>query len=204
MIGEGMLLSGQRIPMRLFLAGTPPLDVNTRVLRHQLGTRKAECVVIFQDLSPAHNAIIDAAVEAGRVSGSALLAPDAFVVAADPQSVTPLLRQLTALGHTPQYVPSPMAAAAWLHERTVAVLADQDLVEIEGWNFLQFVRDAWPHIRRVVIAKEIHSFRLNLALRAGLVDAVIQKPFRAAALASKLGAGELDASLPRRKMRRTG
>ena len=39
----------------------------------------------------------------------------------------------------------------------------------------------------IAIASKVHSFRLNLALRAGLIDAVVEPPFRAATLAAKLG-----------------
>ncbi len=187
MLGDAVLLSGQKIPLTLYLAGRAPMALTAKVLRRQVTGRRGRCAVSFKSLSAEHSAVIADAVEVGRDPGSALLAPDVFIVADPSSSVGTLTRQLFTLGHTPRHVVSPFEAAAWLHPGAVAMLVDQQLMEVGGWNFIQFVRDSWPHVRRIVIGKEIHSFRLNLALRCGLVEAALESPFRAAVLAEKLG-----------------
>jgi hypothetical protein len=60
-------------------------------------------------------------------------------------------------------------------------------MELDGWSFVEFVRNTRPNARRIIVASDVHSFRLNFALRSGLADAVVERPFQAATLARKLG-----------------
>lgn len=203
-VGDAMLLSGQRLSLSLYLAGGPPLELSAKVVRRQLATRRGQCAITFEDLHPAQIATLAQAIEAWSDPARAPESPDTLVVAsASPRLLPPLMRELRALGRTPRQVASSFEAAAWLQRDSAAVLVEQDMIEVGGWNFMHFVRDTWPDVRRLVIAKDIHSFRLNLALRCGLVDAVVDKPFRAAALAAKLEAGH-EARGARRKARQVG
>jgi hypothetical protein len=185
-MGDSMLISGQRFALKLYLAGHEPLELAARVLRRQLAFRRGQCAVVFENVTAEQSAVLTAAIEAWKDPAAMPVPPDTLV--ASPSDVHgPLMRELAAIGRSALQVPSPFAAAAWLHRGAVAVLVEQNLIEVGGWNFMNFVRDTWPQIKRLVIAKDIHGFRLNLALRSGLVDAVVEKPFRAAQLAAKLG-----------------
>jgi hypothetical protein len=198
-VGDGMLISGQKFAFSLYLAGGPPLQVVGKVLRRQLATRRGECAITFEGLDAAQTAAMTQAIEAWADPAHAPPSPDTLVVLASPSRLlSPLMRELRALGRTPLQVASPFEAAAWLQRDSAAILVEQDQVEVAGWNFMNFVRETWPEIRRLVIAKDIHSFRLNIALRCGLVDSVLEKPFRAAALAGKLGAGHVERGVRRR------
>jgi hypothetical protein len=47
------------------------------------------------------------------------------------------------------------------------------VVEDDRWGLLQLVRDTAPEIRRFVLASDVRRFRLYYAIKAGLVDGLI-------------------------------
>jgi hypothetical protein len=168
--------------------------VSARVLRRQVNAPAGQFAVLFEKVDAEQAAAIARALATGRGPARATH----IVVASRPSRArSSLARELQALGHEPAIVESPLGAAALLQARAsnAVLLIEDKLIEVDGWSCAEFIRDCRPQVRRLAIASKVHSFRLNLALRAGLVDAAVEPPFRAAALAVKLA---LPAARPRR------
>lgn len=187
--GDPLPIPGQRIRLALYLAGKPPLWLMAKVLRRQIAGPGGKCALEFEGVSAEQrSAILDALQSEGsRPKGAP--AANILVVGRAPQTLEALARELITLGHAPRVVGSPLEAAAWLQRESdvTTVMVEDKLIELDGWNFMKFVRDTWPNLKRVAVASAIHSFRLNIALRSGLADAVVERPFAAVLLARKLG-----------------
>jgi hypothetical protein len=182
--GDLPVMPSQRMSIAIYLAGTPPLHVLARALRRQVGTRKGDCALAFEGVSPEQQGVLVWAIDREQGLSSA---PFVVVLSAANRRLAAIERGLSALGHEPQVVTSPLEAAAWIERGAKAVLVEEKLVEIDGWNLLQFLQENRPDVKRVVIGAAVESFRLNLALRSGLAEAVLEKPFTAPAMAQKLG-----------------
>lgn len=187
LVGDPLLIPGQRFGMSLYLPGAPPLALTARALRRQVAAREARCAIVFDALSPQQAGAVASALEAAGSRTRSVTVSDLIVGPRGPV-LAALVRELRDMGRTPRLVTSPLEAAAWLQRESSAatLIVAEKLMETRGWNVLKFVRDARPKVKRLVVAGLVHTFRLNMALRSGLADAVIEQPFDAAALAKKL------------------
>lgn len=185
-VGTG-LVSGSVVPLTLLFPDRRPIKVSARVLRRQLSGAAGRCALAFVEVSPEESAAIAAVIHAEETAP----APSAtvIVVARASRRRMTLMRTLAALGHEARVTSSPQEAAAWLLRETLAtsILVEDKLIEVDGWSLLEFVRDVRPTVQRLAIPDTVHSFRLNLALRSGAAQAVIERPFRTATLAPKVG-----------------
>lgn len=198
LVGDAPLTPGERVRLSLCLPGWEPISVTALVLRRQLATR-ARCALAFAPLEEATSRTLAAALEAwsgaqagrgepGRPFEGLVRCTDLLVIADEVAAAAALGSAVTALGRTPFRVTSALEAAACLAgaPALASVLVHEDLLQHGGWALLPFVRDTRPNVRRLVVPAEVSSFRLNLTLRTGLVDAVVEPPFDAGALARKL------------------
>ncbi len=186
-VADAILLPGQHLRFAIHAPGRRPLPLPARILRRQLATRAGRCAVVFDHLSPEQVAAIDETIEAAAVPPGASPAAS-LVVGRASIALGRLVQGLRPLGHEPRLVESPLDAAAWLQREraAAAVLVEEASLDVDGFHLLEFVREMRPEVKRIAIAKGVHSFRLNQALRAGLADAVIEPPFEPAALAARL------------------
>jgi CheY-like chemotaxis protein len=187
LIGDAQVVPTQIIEMQLQLPGHRALTLRAKVLRRQLGpSRGKKCGVRFD----GNDATTAAALAAACADPKAL--PDnaeVLVVWNRPGSAA-LPRELEAEGIKPLVVSTPLEAAAWLRAagpKLSCVLVDYLLAGSNGWDFLQFLREAHADARRILLVDGIGNFRLNLLLASGLADAVLEKPWSGAALLKKLG-----------------
>lgn len=199
--GGPALAPGQRVEATFFVAGQPPLPLHVRLLRRQVAGSAGRCAVVFEDVTPEQAGAIQAALDAGVERGPGARA---LVVARRSRVLDGLCAELETLALRPRLVASPFEAAAWIqrdHE-AIAVLVEDKLIEFEGWSLPAFLREVRPATRRIAIATDVHTFRLDMALRSGLLDALVERPFGAAALAARLGIEP--AAGTRRRPRRAG
>jgi hypothetical protein len=184
LVGDGRLETG-RHALALHVAGFDPLALEVNVLRRQLMTRGGRCGVRFVGLGEAERrslldiaAVDHAPTPAGR---------RALVVAPDAARGKALAKELALLGFVVRRETSPGQAGAWLQaEDTEALFVDESAVEADRWSLLQFVRDTAPEMRRLVIASDVRGFRLYYAIKAGLVDALVEPTIAAEVLARHL------------------
>jgi CheY-like chemotaxis protein len=184
LVGDELAIPGQSIDVHLQLPGHPLLEMKAKVLRRQVGGRK--CAIKFEPLDAA----TAAAFAAARAQPCAV-PPSASVLVVwnRPGAATTLPRDLASQGVEPLVVSRPLEAAAWLRaggKQISCVLIDYLLAGSNTWDFLQHLRECHPDAKRILLVDGIGNFRLNLLLASGLADAVLEKPWTAAALMKKL------------------
>jgi hypothetical protein len=107
--------------------------------------------------------------------------------------------ELAGLGYAVRRETAPGQAIAWLQrEETEVLLIDENVVESERWSPLQFVRDTSPDTRRLVVANDVRGFRLYYAIKAGLVDGLVEPAMAGEALARQLMGTAAATHAPRR------
>jgi hypothetical protein len=202
LLGEALLVPGERVRLEIQLAGRSPLALAARVLRRQVSSPKTRrCALIF-DHPPAEQVAALAAAVAVTEPGPAATV---LVVWGRPSGGPALERELVSAGHRALLATTPLDAAAWLRGRghTIAhALIDHGVARTDEWDFLQYLIDHHPHIRRLLLVDGVESFRMNFILRAGLAQAVLERPFSASAMVKKLGAGP-HGVIPKRPRRKS-
>jgi CheY-like chemotaxis protein len=184
LVGDGGLLMGKQ-SLSLHVAGFPAIDLEAKVLRRQLVTRGGRCAVKFVDVSEAQRQTLREIMAADHAP--ALAGRRALVITSNVERARTLSRELVRLGLATREEASPGQAVAWLQrEETEVVLVDESVVDADRWNLLQFIRDTEPEIRRLVIANDVRGFKLYYAIKAGLVDALVEPGTTADALARQI------------------
>jgi hypothetical protein len=195
LVGDGRLETG-RHALTLHVAGGEPLSLEVKVLRRQLLTRGGRCGVRFVDVTDEQARALGAMAAADHVPSS--VGRRALVVAHDEARAQALLQELRLLGFAVRREKSPGQAAAWLQrEETEVVLVDESAVETDRWSLLQFARDTAPEMRRLVIASDVRGFRLYYAIKAGLVDGLVEPAMAADDLARHLAGAPVAATARR-------
>jgi CheY-like chemotaxis protein len=200
LIGDAALGTGRQ-SLILHVAGFPALDLQAMTLRCQLAPHRRQCAVRFVDVTRQQLDALSAIVAADHspVHG----AHRAVVVAPNGARAEHLGAELQQLGYSVRHEASPGQALAWLQrEDTEALLLDESMLATDRWNLLQFVRDAAPEVRRFVIASDVRGFRLYYAIKAGLVEALVDPSATGDGLARHLTAASTSASSRRRQTRR--
>ena len=201
LLGEALLVPGERVRLFVQVVGRPPLELFARVLRRQVSSPKARrCALVFDQPQAEPAAALLAAVEATHAGPAATV----MVVWGRATGGPALLRELTAAGHRPLLAQSPLEAAAALRARRddiALALIDHTVARTPEWDFLSYLVEHHPQLQRILLVDGAESFRMNFMLRAGLAQAVLERPFSAAALVRKLGAGP-DGVAPKRSRRR--
>jgi CheY-like chemotaxis protein len=188
LVGDSLLIPGQRVTLTLHLPTKKPLPLEARVLRRQLAARRGHTAIAFTALGDAQkNALSDAVEQPFSRANASVKA--AIVVGPSGQSPSNLMHALTGLGYDPRFVTSPLDGAAWLQKEALAaaIMVDEKMIEHRGFRLLELVRDTRPEVRRLVVASSANSFRTDVTLRTGEADAVIERPFHAEVLRARLG-----------------
>jgi hypothetical protein len=200
LVGDGRLETG-RHTLALHVAGFAPLSLEVNVLRRQLMTRGGRCGIRFVDLDEGQRRALHEITAASHAPP--LARPRAIIVAPDDARGTSLRHELALLGFDVRSETSPGQAGAWLQlEETDALFVDESAVEADRWSLLQFARDTAPELRRFVIASDVRGFRLYYAIKAGLVDTLVEPTIAAEDLARHLAGAPLAVASRRRRAAR--
>jgi CheY-like chemotaxis protein len=184
LVGDGVMVPGRQAAC-LHVAGFPALELEGTVLRQQLVKRGGRCAVRFLDLTEAQRNTLGEITRATH--GPLLVTRRALVVTPNKTRSRAMSRELAAFGFAVREETSPGQAVAWLQrEETEVLLVDESVIEADRWSLLQFVRDTAPEIRRLVIADDVRGFRLYYAMKAGLVDGLVEPAAAGDALARHL------------------
>lgn len=187
LVGEALLLPQQLIEIELQLPARAPLYLTGKVMRRGVsGAKGRRCAIRFEGLKAAASEGLAAALASPSASAESAAILVVWNRAAGRQS---LERDFAELSPAPLFAVSPLEAAAWLRvpgNQLEAVLVDYVLAGVDGWDFLQHLREHHPQKKRVLLVDGVGNFRLNLLLASGLADAALEKPWNAASLAAKL------------------
>ncbi len=197
LVGDGGLLSGP-LALRLHIAGFETLYLSARVLRRQLVTRGGRCGIRFVDVGDRQRRTLRDIAAAEHAP--AHVRRRALVVIPDARKAPELAAELTAIGFDVRRESSPGQAAAWLQrEGAEVLLVDESAVEVDRWSLLQFARDTAPEIRRMVLAEDVRGFSLYYAIKAGLVEGLVEPSMAGDALARHLLAAQSKKQPARRR-----
>jgi len=169
----------------LYVAGCEAVDVNARILRKQVVTRAGRCAVRFSDLTEAQRRALAEILSIEHAPS--MTRRRALVVDREGGHAQALVPELASMGFSVRAESSPERAAAWLQKESAEVLlAGESAVELNRWSLLQFVRDTAPETRRLIAADAVRGFGLYYAMKAGLVEGLIDPGMPAETLARHL------------------
>ena len=192
---------GMRLGLLMRFPSRTTLSVSAVVVRHDtLGPTRERTAVTFVDLTAEQEDLIQEAIVAALERERARLGATVLVISADDGSRATLEHDLRALGREAVSVSTPLEALAWLERPGTCietVVVDVSPGATQGLDVLDFVGEAHPTMRRVVMADEVHPFRLDLALRSGRAHRVLRKPWDRDHLQEALGSAP--AGAPRRR-----
>jgi hypothetical protein len=200
LVGDGRLETG-RHALELHVAGFEPLELAVKVLRRQLLTRGGRCGVRFLDVTEPQQQALGEMI--GADHAPSIVGRRALVVTPDRARARALDGELRPLGFSVRAESTPGQAGAWLQrEEAEVVLVDESVVEVDRWSLLHFVRETAPEVRRLVIARDVRGFRLYYAIKAGLVDGLVEPEMAPEALARHLTGVSVAQSARRRRAAR--
>jgi hypothetical protein len=193
------VLPSARLSVSLNVAGFPALQLEAKILRRQLVTHAGKCAVRFVDVPVAQADMLREILGADHTPS--IVGRRALIVDGEAGRAPKLSAEIASLGFIIRREPSPEQAAAWLQkESTEVLLVGESVVGAERWSLLQFVRDTAPEVRRFVLASDVRGFRLYYAIKAGLVDGLIEPKMAGDALARHLlGAARAKSRGPARR-----
>lgn len=200
LVGDGALVPG-RHAVSLHVAGFAALDLEATVLRQQLVRRGGRYAIKFVDVTALQMETLRSLMAADHTPS--LEGRRALVLSPAGDRARTTARELATLGFTARHEASPGQAIAWLQrEETEALLVDESLIEADRWSVLQFMRDTAPDVRRLVLANDVRGFRLYYAMKAGLVDGLVEPGAVGDALARDLLGVQVARKVPRRRAAR--
>jgi hypothetical protein len=201
LVGDGTL-GTDRLSLCLHLAGFPMLELAAKVVRRQVLARGGgRCAVKFLDLTPQQLRALRDMAAAGQAP--AKVRRRALLVTPDETRAGALGGELARLGFAVRREPSAGQAAAWLqYEETEVLLVDERVLEAERWSMLQFVHDTSPETRRLVIANDVRGFRLYYAIKAGLVEGLVEPNAASEALVRHITGAPAAVKAPRARAAR--
>ena len=169
--GKAVLID--RVSMDLHVAGFPDLELETRLVRRQLATPNGKCALRFVNPSDEQRRVL------GEMLGADHAPPRerrrALLVHAEQAHVPALAADVAALGFAVRSETSTGQAAAWLQRESAdLLLVEHRVVETDRLGILQFAHDTVPEMRRFVLASDVRGFRLYFAIKAGLVDGLVE------------------------------
>jgi ActR/RegA family two-component response regulator len=193
LIGEAPLPVGEDVHLLLQLPGRPPIGVEGRVVRraaHEAGHRRF--AVAFAGLDEEEEDALHQALvaELERVQARQLASVLVFRGTATPDEL--LERDLRDVGHESVVVATSLEAVALLSgpgSRFATALVDLSSEAAAGLDFLDFLGNEHPHIRRVVLGAE-SDFRAALAVRSGRAHAALTRPWSRSDLLSATAAND--------------
>jgi CheY-like chemotaxis protein len=125
------------------------------------------------------------AIESAKVKKEATV----LVLKSPSRIVADLDNDLRAIGYDVAAAATPLDAISLLSgdtHRIVAVVVGCDLACADLPGFLNFLRDAYPQIRRVALSGDSRPTQLERAITSGLVEAVLRQPWDSDSLSEAL------------------
>ncbi len=188
LVGDSRTL-GEQVKLFLHLPGMKPMSISAEVLRQEGSDEESFVAVAFQNLSPKFEATIQEVVRATLKSLRDSAGPEVLVVDDSVGVRRALDRDLYALGRSAVSAATPLEAVEWLTDDTRrfdTAIVDLRLGHADGLEFLTFLTDDHPALRRILMSGNIPVGLLRLAVVSGRANAVLDKPWSRDSLAKVL------------------
>lgn len=190
LVGDARLEPGERLKMLLHLPGQKPISLSAEVIRRQVNDAQ-ECLfaVAFRHLSPGIEDTIQQVVLAmlERLHDASHL--EVLVIDDSREVCRALERDLRALGRRAVSAVTPLDAVGRLNDGARHIdtaIVDLRLGHADGLEFLTFLSDGHPGVRRILMSGNIRPCQLELAVTSGRAHAVLDKPWSRESLAKAI------------------
>jgi CheY-like chemotaxis protein len=178
---------GEQLKLFLHLPGMKPMSISAEVLRQEGSDAESFVAVTFRNLSKKFECtireVVLATLESLRAGPEVLIVDDSVGVR------RALERDLYALGRYAVSAATPLEAVDWLTDDTRCfdtAIVDLRLGHADGLEFLTFLTDGHPVLRRILMSGNIPFSLLRLAVVSGGANAVLDKPWSRESLARAL------------------
>ena len=190
MLGDNKLAIGQVVQILLRVGKQFSQSLEAEVVRRkQLPSGEQSFAVAFRNLTPdIGDSLQNLAVLAFE---SGMAKKEATVLVLNPPSrvLLALQNDVRSLGHELVAVATPPDAISLLSgdtHRIVAVVVGGDLGRADSLGFLNFLKDSYPHIRRIALPGDSQPTQLERAIASGAVEAVLVEPWDSVSLSEVL------------------
>ena len=151
------------------------------VRRERLPSGEQSFAVAFRNLAPEIEDALQNLALLALESAVAKTAETILVLMNGPSPVVVALENdLHSLGHGVVVAVTPLDALSLMSSdahRIVGVIVGCDLAHAESLGFLSFLKDAYPHIRRLALPGDSRPAQLERAIATGMVQAVLGRPW---------------------------
>lgn len=191
LLGDARWKAGEQVTVFLHLPGRQPLSLSAQVLPRGLSAAKESLFAVhFKQVAAETEDILQKVVQAALESHRVAPPHEVLVIDDSSEVRRALQRDLRALGECAVLAATPLDAVDCLNEaRNIdTAIVDLRLGHADGLEFLCFLAEAHPSIRRVLMSGNIRPGQLELAIVSGRAHAVLEKPW------SRKGLGQVIAS----------
>jgi hypothetical protein len=178
LVGDNNLAIGQVVQMLLQVGRGFSQSLEAEVVRREkLPSGEQSFAVAFRNLAPDVEDSLQTLALLALENSVVKRAATVLVLRNGPSAVVSALEDsLHSLGHEMVVVVTPLDALSLLSSdthRIVGVVVGCDLAHTEPLGFLSFLKDAYPHIRRLALPGDSRPAQLERAIATGVVEAVL-------------------------------
>jgi CheY-like chemotaxis protein len=190
MLGDNNLAIGQVVQILLRVGRQFSQSIEAEVVRRkQLPSGEQSFAVAFGNLAPdVEDALQNLAVVALE-SGMGKKRTRVLVLDFPAYVLSAFATDVRSLGQELVSVATPLDAISLLSgdaHGIAAVVVGCDLGRTDSLGFLNFLKDSYPHIRRVVLPGDSQPTQLERAIASGAVEAVLFEPWDSESLSKVL------------------
>jgi hypothetical protein len=191
LVGDNNLTIGQAVHLLLRVGGEFSQDLDAEVVRREkLPSGEQSFAVAFRELVPdIEDSLQNLALLA--LEGALAQKKAAVLVLNSPSAVESAFEEdVRSLGRDVVAVVTPLDALSLLSSDThhiVAAVVACDFARADPLGFLNFMKDAYPHIRRIALVGKSRPGQLDRAIATGVVEAILGEPWGIDLLSQALG-----------------
>ena len=192
LLGDARWTGGEQVTVLLHLPGRTPLSLRAEVLRRRLSdARESLFAIAFKQVPSELEDILQKVVRAALESHREAPPHEVLVIDDSSEVRRALQRDLRALGECAVLAATPLDAVDCLDQtRNIdTAIVDLRLGHADGLEFLCFLAEGHPSVRRVLMSGNIRPSQLELAIVSGRAHAVLEKPWNRKSLAQVIMPG---------------
>lgn len=192
LLGDARWREGERMTVLLHLPGREPLRLFAEVLRRRLSAAQESLwAMAFRQVPSELEDLLEEVARAALQSHREAPPHEVLVVDDSREVRHALQRDLRALGECGVLAATPLEAVSCLNEtpHIDTAIVDLRLGHADGLDFLCFLAEDHPTVRRVLMSGNIRPTQLELAIVSGRAHAVLEKPWSRRSLAQVIAPG---------------
>jgi CheY-like chemotaxis protein len=181
LVGDNNLTLGQPIQVLIRVNGYFSRCLKAEVIRReQLASGEQSFAVAFRDMEIDTEDALQQLALLFLEQTTAGKTPTIMVLATPSPVLVTLEEDLQSLGHEMVNVVAPLDALSWLSSeagRVSVAIVGCDATHMDGIEFLNFLKDSHPPVRRVALPHDSQHPQLKRAIASGVVEAVLDQPW---------------------------